>query len=196
MANREVAYKLSIGQLLSGEKSMEGNRLNFISFTDKRIIRANIIAAVVEKYVRDEPGQTKYASLTLDDNSGQMRLKIFGDLRMVQNVEIGNIISVIGFVRFFADEVYILPEILRKVDEKWLMVRKIETAENKNRSFHADAREKIIEKIKEFDKGDGAEMESLIMAVKIPVEQIHSSVQKLLEEGTIYEPKPGRIRLL
>jgi hypothetical protein len=57
-------------------------------------------------------------------------------------------------------------------------------------------REKIIEMIKLNETEGGIDIDKLIMSMKEPVENINKEVTELLEEGSIYEPKPGRLRIL
>ena len=56
--------------------------------------------------------------------------------------------------------------------------------------------DKIIEKIKEAEKDEGIDSEKLIMELQSPPEIINQEIKKLLEEGIIYEPRPGRLRYL
>ena len=58
-------------------------------------------------------------------------------------------------------------------------------------------REEIIEKIKLSEENEGIDKDEIIMSLKdSQPEIINQEIQKLLEEGIIYEPKPGRVRYL
>jgi len=57
-------------------------------------------------------------------------------------------------------------------------------------------REKIIESIRNNEAEGGIDIDKLIMSMKDPVDLINKEVTELLEEGSIYEPKPGRLRIL
>src|SRR3990172_1654766 len=74
---RNVAFKMRIGDILSGKITFDGERLKFVESLGRQVIRVNLIANVIEKYVQD--GEKKYASVTLDDASGQIKLKTFGE---------------------------------------------------------------------------------------------------------------------
>ena len=54
----------------------------------------------------------------------------------------------------------------------------------------------ILEKIKNAEKDGGAEVDELIMSIEAQPEMINAEITKLLEEGLIYEPRPGRLRYL
>ena len=73
---RAIAYKLRIGDVFKGKKILDGERFSFLELGDKRISRVNIVANVVEKY---ESGEKQYISFTIDDASGQLRIKVFGN---------------------------------------------------------------------------------------------------------------------
>src|SRR3989344_5652146 len=120
---RKTAYKVWIGDLLKSNISMNENRLNYVELGNRKIVRVNIIANVIDKYRHNEK---PYTSLTLDDSSGQMRVKSFDDTANTSSFNVGDSVRVIGTVRYFNEELYIQPEIIKKVDEKWLLVRKLE----------------------------------------------------------------------
>ncbi len=123
---RNTAYKVWIGDLFKGNISADESRFNYIEISNKKIVRVNLIANVVDKY---ESSTKPYASLTLDDSSGQIRVKAFEDIENIKQFGIGNTILVVGTLRCFNDELYLLPEIVKHVDEKWLLVRKLELGE-------------------------------------------------------------------
>lgn len=121
---RQTAYKLRIADLLAGSV-IGDDRFKFLELGNKRVVRVNLIANVIDKFVSE--GEKKFAGLTLDDASGQIRVKTFGDdILMFEGIEIGDTISTIGMLRYFNNELYILPEILKRLDPKWLVVRKLE----------------------------------------------------------------------
>ena len=43
---------------------------------------------------------------------------------------------------------------------------------------------------------EGIDIDKIIMELKHPIEEINSAVSDMLGEAEIYEPKPGRLRLL
>ena len=75
---REIAHKVRIGEILKGKPQLSQTdgrgRLNFLELGDKKIVRVNVIANVIEKYISE--GEKKFASLTLDDATGQIKLRI------------------------------------------------------------------------------------------------------------------------
>ena len=73
---RQTAYKVQIAEILKGKINFEGDRLNNVEIPGKNLLRVNVIANIVEKYSNPEK---QFASLTIDDGSGQIRMKGFSD---------------------------------------------------------------------------------------------------------------------
>ena len=73
---RNVAFKLRIGDILQGRPMISEGKFLFLELGDKRVVRVNILANCVDKFVQD--GDRKYATLTVDDASGQLKLKEIG----------------------------------------------------------------------------------------------------------------------
>ncbi len=195
---RNVAYKFRIGDLLKAKPVINEGRFLFLELNEKKVIRVNIIANVVDKYFSE--GEKKYASVTVDDASGQIKLKTFGeDIQILKEITQGDTIQLVGVVREYNGEIYILPEIVKKVDPKWLLVRKLEIQNSRKNiplPSNAPVKEVLLEKIKDADSSGGIEIEKMIMEIEASPDIINKEVKKLLEEGMIYEPRPGVLRYL
>lgn len=124
---RQVAYKLWICDLISSQiKKDEGEfSSQFIDFKGMKVSRVNIIANVVEKFINDDKS---FGSITLDDGSGVVRLKTWKeDTNKIERFNIGDIVNVVGRPRVYNEEGYIVPEILRKIDDpNFEILRKLE----------------------------------------------------------------------
>jgi len=201
---RNVAYKLRIGDILKGKPAMsEGSaespaKFLFLELGDKKISRVNILANCVDKYVQD--GEKKYASLTVDDASGQIRLKAFGDdIKFLMEISQGDTLQIVGNVREWNSELYILPEIAKKVDPRWLLVRKLEIQNSRKDiplESNAPLRDLLLEAIKTAEGDGGLDVDKIIMDTEASPDLINQEIKKLLEEGLVYEPRPGRLRWL
>jgi len=196
---RATAYKLRIGDILAGKPVIEEERLNFLELGNKQIMRANIVANVIDKF--ESSGDKKYTSITIDDASGQIRIKIFGDdTEKYKDIVQGNTIMTIGMIRYFNKELYILPEIIKVLDPKYLLVRKLELEKDKPVEVPKEeikaVKDQIIEMIKGAEDNGGIDTDKIIMEIKASPEIINQEIQKLLEEGLAYEPRPGKIRYL
>lgn len=244
---RFVAYKLSLGQIINSKPEFEQERFSRIVVDGKEVVRANVIATIVDKFLNDT---SSYASLTLDDGTGTIRVKAFTEnVALLKDFQPGETIRIIGLLRFFNGELYILPEIIKTVDARWLLARKLELAqeygnvydkqkqESSSVSYGRDnqsnqdkvsvitpnleekhegiehekiednkednqgnkeksLRDQIIDMLRAAEPEEGIDVDKLIMAMTAPVDIINNTIIELLEEGTIYEPKPGRLRVL
>lgn len=197
---RNIAYKLRIGDLLAGKPISEGERFIFLELGDRKIVRVNIIGNVIERY--DSNNERKYSFLTIDDGSGQIKIKSFGDdVERLADLTQGQTVVIIGVLRNFNNEVYISPEIVRVQDPKYLLVRKMEiekSAPVKPQSIQGGAiRDKIIDDIKNSEEEGGIFVDKIIMShTDVSAEIINQEIQRLLEEGIIFEPRPGKVRWL
>lgn len=201
---RNIAFKFRIGDLLVAKPIMDGERFNFLEFGDKRVVRVNLIGNIVDKF--DSQGDKKYTFFTLDDGSGQMPLKVFGDdVEKFKNVVQGLTVVVIGVVRYWNNQIYVTPEIIKEKDSKFLLIRKLEIEKNRNESSPAPVekgeitaiKDKILEMIKGAEAEGGIEVDNLITNLREASPQvINQEVKRLLEEGIIFEPRPGKVRYL
>jgi RPA family protein len=200
---RNVAYKFRIGDILLGKPIFDGERFAFLELGDRKIIRVNMIGNITDKY--NSEGEKRYCFLTLDDGSGQIKLKFFGDdVSKFENVSQGQTVLVVGNLRNFNNETYISPEIIKEQDTRYLLIRKLELEKEKNKNTKPLAREqitavkdRILEKIKEAEKDGGIEIDSVILTFRdVSPETINQEIKKLLEEGIVFEPRPGKIRWL
>lgn len=196
---RHIAYKVGIGEVVSGKPVMEGDKFKLLESGSKNLIRVNIIANIVDKFIQD--GEKKYGSLSIDDASGQLRLKVFGDdLAKLEPFTQGDTVMVIGLLRSWNNEVYVTPEIIKKKDPTYLLVRKLELEADKpktlERSELQQIRDSILNLVKQEDEKGGVEIERMILEFKAQPEVINQEVKKLLEDGMVYEPRPGKLRYL
>jgi hypothetical protein len=197
---RNVAFKLRIGDVLKGVPMINEGKFMFLELGDKKVVRVNLLANCVDKFVQE--GEKQFASLTVDDASGQLKLKVFGDdIGLIQEIMQGDTLQIIGNMREWNGELYMIPEVVKKVDARWLLVRKLEI-QNARRDMpeakkgDSSVKDGILDKIKGAEADGGIDRETLVMDVEASPEVIEVEVKKLLEEGLVYEPRPGRLRYL
>ena len=195
---RNIAYKLRIGDLLKGKVVAEEGKFLYLELGDKKVVRVNILANCIDKFIQE--GDKKYASITVDDASGQIRLKSFGDdIENLKNITQGDTLQIIGNLREWNTDLYILPEITKKVDPRWLLVRKLEIQNaRKDIALSKDSpvKDLVMKKIRDSEIDGGIDSDRIIMDVEASPQIIKEEIKRLLEEGLIYEPRPGRLRYL
>ncbi len=209
---REIAYKLRIGDIHRGKPVLSSSgepgareKLDFLELGNMKISRINVVANVIDKFSNEgSGGGTRFATMTLDDASGQISIKAFSEnTKLFDDINQGHTVMVIGFLRTFNNEIYILPEIVKVLDPRYLLVRKLELekskpkVEVKTEEIHA-VKDQIIDRVKKAEQegSDGIDTEKLVMEIKADPELINQEIKKLLEGGVIYEPRPGVVRFL
>ncbi|MBW3000227.1 hypothetical protein KY339_06160 [Candidatus Woesearchaeota archaeon] len=208
---RQTAFKARIADLISGEYVVkDGWEPNYILTKGLAISRSNIIGIVVSK---SDSEDLNYQSIMLDDGSGRITIRNFEPKNKITDVSVGDIINVIGRPREYGREIYIVPEIVKKIaDKKWLEVRKLEL--QKQDSGHKpeddakqesppveekvteidDVTQNLLEAVRQADVGEGADIEEVIQ--KSGIENAEKLINRLLMEGDLFEIKPGRIKVL
>lgn len=194
---RQTAYKLKIGDILKGKPVNDGERFSFLDIDGKKVSRVNIVANIVDKY---SSGEKQYITLTIDDASGQIKIKIFGDdVNKFVNLGQGDTVMLIGLLRIYNEELYVTPEIIKIQDPKYLLVRKLEFEKEIPKIVDKEQlvvlSDSLLNKIKEAEP-EGISSEKLIMELKDSPDLINQEIRKALEQGIIYEPRPGMLRWL
>ncbi|NCN86482.1 hypothetical protein GW932_01505, partial [archaeon] len=195
---RNTAYKLRIGDILLAKPIFDQEKFLFLELGEKKLARVNVIGNIVDKY--DSEGEKKYMFFTLDDGSGQIKLKVFGDdTKKFKNVTQGQTVSVIGVIRNWNNETYIQPEGISEKDPKYLLVRKLEIEKERKMTARpvetkeevVAIKDKILESIKGSENDGGIDTDQIIMKFReVSPDVINQEIQKLLEEGIIFEPRP------
>ena len=215
-AKRQVAYKVKIADIINNRYVKEEGWLpNYIAVGNIKVSRVNILGVIVSKDSQDSDKPSQ--NFILDDGSGRIALRFFDGLT---TFDVGSIVTVVGRPREFGADRYIVPEIIKKIkDSKWVNVRKIELAAETPTTNHVDppvenssvdSEEISVETenfvdvsdesvditniIKELDSGSGVGFDEISVKSKdVDVEKV---IKRLLEQGDIFEVKPGRYKVL
>jgi len=138
---RQTAHKCSIKTLLDGTYLQRpGWEPNYIQFNDRQISRLNLMAVIVNR---------EGNSLTLDDGTSQIQIMIFGEQEKFSMHNVGDLVLIIGRPREYNQKIFIVPEIIRKIEDKtWIEYRKLElNIQNNNTSIKdPQNKENIFEK--------------------------------------------------
>src|SRR3989344_4464979 len=119
---RQVAYKVPVSLILESSFQKDELSAGFIQINELKIARVNIIGTIV--YTSDKAASW---SATLDDGTGRINLRTFEQNPLFLKNEVGDLVLLIGRIREFSNEKYIIPEVIKKVDNaKWFELRKDE----------------------------------------------------------------------
>ncbi len=159
---------------------------------------------------------SKQDSIIIDDGA-QIIVKNFTNTPI--NAEIGDLVRVIGKPRLFNNEIFINLEILKKIKNKdWLKFRKKQLSLRKKQDiiqeeYIDDGKQEtqtketlpepddslnkievILKLVSELDNGDGADYDELIK--KAGFNDAEKVLSTLIEEGEVFQIKPGKLKIL
>ncbi|UCC91278.1 MAG: hypothetical protein JSV39_03100 [Candidatus Aenigmatarchaeota archaeon] len=152
MISRQTAKKVRIWDVMNGSfVKKEGFEPSFVKTqSGEEISRARILGTVVSRFVAEDGN---YASVTIDDGTDTIRLKVFKTTKPLDSLETGDVVDVIGKVREYEGEKYVIPEIVRKTDNlNFELLRRLELVH----------KERGMKKAKDFlEKNKGKDQEEL-----------------------------------
>lgn len=199
---RQIAYKARVSDILNGSFSKDELSAGYIKLNGVNVSRVNVIANIVYK----SGDEQNYNSALIDDGTGKILLRTFENTNLFSKADIGDIVLVIGKVREYNNERYILPEIVRKLEKfEWMSLRKIELKDTIIEPVKEPANEVVEEAvktvgveiyiiIKKLDDGDGAAIEDVMKESNNP--DAEKIISRLLENGDVFEIKPGKLKVL
>ena len=200
---RMTAVKARISDLTGGRfVRKDGLEPSFVlTENGQRISRARILGTIVGRFIADDGN---FASVTIDDSTDTIRAKTFKTVKPLDKAEIGDMVDIIGKVKEYNDEIYIIPEIVRKIqDPNFELLRVLEIIKQRKRKGKSETKvpepeekDMLRKRVLEFieSEKEGVEYSKLLETIKGEENQIESIVNELLAEGICYEPTPGRIK--
>ena len=209
---RQTAFKIWLSELDDSVfvKSSKEFEPSYFLVKDKKISRVNVIATIVNKNITEA-----YGFLTLDDSTSQIRVKAWReDVKILDNVSIADTALIIGKLREYNNEMYIIPEVVKKVNLNWELVRRLEltkerglpvisTKDFRNEEFTETIAEMSpsnlqlqIISIIDSSNDNGIEIEEICRSLSKSEGDIMPSIKNLLMEGQIFEILPGRYKVL
>jgi RPA family protein len=196
--HRQVAYKVRISDILSGNFIKNDFSGGYIQLNYANVSRVNLIGTVVHK--SENPN---YVSVVIDDGANRMLSRTFENNVFISKVDVGDIVLLIGKIREFNNEKYVVPEIIKKISVEWMNVRKLELKgksvinediKREDKDLTKKEVDDIYELVKKLDYGDGVAIEEVLK--KVNNTKTEHIINKLLEKGDVFEVRPGKLRVL
>jgi RPA family protein len=96
-----------------------------ITSLGQKVSRVNLIATVIDKFVSEDQN---YAAIRIDDGTEVIRAKAFKEsVKLLEGIELGDLVTVIGKLKEYNGEVYVNAEIVKKItDANFETLRKLE----------------------------------------------------------------------
>ncbi len=124
---RQTMIQARISDIINGKFiRKEGLEPSYvITKFGQRISRAKLVGTIIDKFMSENEN---YSSITVDDDSDSIRVKAFKEnVNTFDDLEIGDLVLVIGKVREYADENYMIPEIVKKtIDPNYESLHRLE----------------------------------------------------------------------
>jgi RPA family protein len=254
----KIAIKSRIIDIVKGKYIIPKSKttLNYLETSFKqKLTKTRILGTVVTKYISNNTNKA-FAIFNIDDSTETISCRLWNNLELINDIELGDIVDVMGLIREYNGDIYIVPDFIKKIEDhnletlrrleiiKYLKdlgyntststskftktqksedmqkteniqktekipksvktsvkTEKIQTKEQvvqnpiekkPNTKDPLLLRESIIKQIKELDKGNGADIEDVIEIDNSAEEMLN----ELLNEGTGFEPKMGKVKLL
>ncbi|MBN2330342.1 MAG: hypothetical protein JXC85_00865 [Candidatus Aenigmarchaeota archaeon] len=204
---RQTAMRVRIVDLVSGEwVRKEGMEPSYVITPRKETVsRAKIVGTVVSKFISEDGN---FASVTIDDSTATMQGKQWKETELVTGVNPGDLVTMIGKVREYEGNIYMVPEIIRKVGPGEEALARLhvlaklgkpageaESGGRPQEQKKADGdqlRKSILKTIEASE--DGIKYSDLVKKAQVPEEELEGVINELLGEGICYEPTPGKIK--
>ena len=235
MEDKFPSYKVRIYDIVNGRFISSESNQYVITPLGEKIRNVNMLGNVTEKF---DSKNSKYSSLTIDDGTGTIKVKVFGkSTRLLEGFKLGDIVIVIGTVSEYQDEIYIYAESVNalkpdernyenlrrleilerlsarkdivdnlrlmkgKVDEEKLIeYAKKEGLDEESLGFilekEVDYKPQILDILENLDDGKGVDMIKLFERSELSDELVEKTVDDLLSEGYIFEPVPGKFKVI
>ncbi len=149
---RQTAYLSNIATLLTGQfvKGAVQMHPSYIETkSGKKLSRVHLLAVIVAC------AEGTLAEVTIDDGTGKMVTRSFEDQQFFVSVQLGDIVRIIGKVRAFNEQVYLIPEIMKRITNKrWVTFHQllIRQRERQQRTTQPVSIPDLTEKAQEGDE--------------------------------------------
>ena len=123
---RLTAKKVIISEIIKGKfiKKTGFESSYVLTRLGRRLSRVRVLGVIVDKFLSPDE---KYASITIDDSTDTVRCKSFVNVKIFDGLVPGDLVDVFGKLREYNEEVYLMPEIVRKVSANFETMRLLET---------------------------------------------------------------------
>jgi len=202
---RQTAFLVKVKELLEArltEPKGEQPSLFYIEPRKLTVSRVNLTGFVVRK----NPGQG-YDEFMIDDGSGSILVRNFES--SIAELNVGDIVRVIGRIREYNTSRYIIPEIVKRLQTKKMIelhsleIKTTITPKSspaskpllaKKNAEETSPKQQVFELVKELDSENGADIQDI--AAKCQLENVDAIINDLIRDGEIFKVGPSRLKVL
>ncbi|RMF90646.1 MAG: hypothetical protein D6733_03245 [Methanobacteriota archaeon] len=204
--DERTAYKLFISDIVERKIHSEEGRLPYIDYNGLQVSTVRVMGTVVSRHDSE-----RYSIITIDDSTETISVRAFGeDMELLSKIAPGDTVDVIGALREYEGENYLLPIVVYRVsDPNWEVVRKLELHIRAKKTgvrlsetpgvyveevVEEDLKPLVLSLIERLDEGDGADYNTLLKDSGLEDTRLDETLNELLSNSEIYEPKIGRFK--
>ncbi len=224
MQNRQTAYKVWIAEIVNADYIRDAGEWepNYLDVKGTKVARINILGIITEVFTnlsRD------YGTITIEDGSASIAVRAFKeDIRLIAECNIGDAVLIIGRPKQYQNEIYLVPEIVKKLENPaWMKVRKLELTQTRGNvqqkqpitplettsrevreeliatnSFlqgNEEIRQKILNLLEK--QGElGMDIDMLMQSAALEEETAEKIIEELIKEGEVYMSRPGVLKII
>lgn len=200
--SRQTAIPCTLAELRDGAWVQQEEMPSGIKTSRGLLSRVNVYGVLVD--IREN-------GFVLDDGTHQLQARSFDENPI--RADVGDLVLVVGRPREYNGERYLVYEICKKLKNKeWIVYRKKELAQLLKVPITHEQQapkipeiveveatdenpfEKMMNTIRELDDGQGAAVDEVLN--KVPFPDKEKLLNTLLEEGEIFEMRPGKVKVL
>lgn len=113
---RMTAKKVRISELVKGRwVKREGMEPSFVvTDSGEKVSRARLLGTLVDSFLAEDGN---FGSVTLDDGTDTIRAKTFKTVKPLDEFRVGELVEMIGKVKEYNGEVYLIPEVITRVED-------------------------------------------------------------------------------
>ncbi len=201
-----TAFKVFVRDAVERALNKDEDNRSYIEYDGQQIFTVRVMGVVVSKYDSE-----RFTILTLDDATETVSVRFFGeDKDMAANVSVGDTVDVIGTLREYEEETYIAPRIITEIEDlNWEVVRNLELLLRAKKAGIAVSQEEVLDTeeeqvsdlkpivlslIERLDEGDGADYNSILKESGLKDTELDPTLNDLLSNSDVYEPKIGKFK--
>jgi RPA family protein len=124
-SRRLTAKKAGIAEIAEGKFVKKAGFESSYVLTNlgRRLSRVRVMGLIVDKFISDDGN---YGTITLDDSTETLRCKVFVNPKMFDGINVGDLVDVVGKVKEYNGELYLVPETVRGVEPNMETLRILE----------------------------------------------------------------------
>jgi hypothetical protein len=201
MEQSPIYHRIPIDLLKKGEfRKGEGWNSNHVLVDDIPIFKVNLIGTVISK-----DATQRFPSCIIDDTTTHIQIRSFEPTTLYDDIEMGTLVRVLGSVRMYADEVYLVPSCIHKIQRREVVESHRSSAQRWLKRPKSAPKVVVQEELKSEQPSYIQILRSLDTGQGVPTGEFRRHIthkepdkiiRDLISQGEIFEARPGILKSL